>query len=165
MIVTDAWLPALPPVPITMGRQAKISGASLASYVFKIRAVKVALIIKISNHGILCTYILKTLVSKYGLSDGVTELIKEISSVASSVNTFKASSIVTMPTSLFSLSTTGTASKPYFESIFAVSSLSVCVLTYIKFVNIKVWISSFISCISKDFTVTTPSNSLVSSIT
>ena len=58
----------------------------------------------------------------YGCSDGSIAAIFSISSVASSSMTSHASSNVTMPTSRFSVSTTGSARKSYFENICATTS-------------------------------------------
>ena len=60
---------------------------------------------------------------------GVTAAINWKSSSVSSCMTSMASSTVTMPTSLFSASTTGMARKPYLLICFATSSLSSCVET------------------------------------
>ena len=86
--------------------------------------VKVADTISKSSHGILFSHMLKTPVFKYGLSFGVIAAIFSISSVASSSMTSIASSTVTIPTSLPSLSTTGSASTSYFENVCATISLS-----------------------------------------
>ena len=78
--------------------------------------------IRTSNHGILLLAWAKEEVSKYVFSLGATAAIFVISSVASSITTSMASSTVTMPTSLLSVSITGSARRSYFLKSPATSS-------------------------------------------
>ena len=98
-----------------------------------IEPVKAAETVSTRSHGMRFLNISRTESFIYGLSDGVTAPILSISSVASSRMTFITSSTVTMPTSLSSLSTTGSTMLPYFVNTFATSSLSSSVLTDMMF--------------------------------
>ena len=104
MTAVDAWLPELPPVPISIGMNAASATcvASASSKCVTIMPVNVADSIKNISHGIRFFQMSTALVREYGLSDGV-------SSVASCSMTSMTSSTVTMPTRQPSLSTTGIA--------------------------------------------------------
>ena len=102
--VTEAWLPELPPVSISMGMNevSTTCAASAFSKLVMIMPVKVAETMSRSSQGMRCFQISKTLERRYSCSDGSIAAIFSISSVASSSSTSTASSIVTIPTSLSS---------------------------------------------------------------
>ena len=87
-----------------------------------IRPVNVAEIMSIRSHGTRLSQIFQTLVFKYGLSLGVIAAIISKSSVASSSMTSRMSSMVIMPTILFSPSTTGSEIRSYFLIVWDASS-------------------------------------------
>ena len=124
MMMALAWPPALPPVSISIGINAVSTTYLLNAFSNDVMMlpVKVAEIINSKSHGILFLYASKTVVFKYGLSDGITAAIFSISSVVSSSRMSTTSSTVMMPTSLSSLSTTGMAVNSYFLNIRATSS-------------------------------------------
>ena len=130
-----------------------------------IKPVNVAETSKIKSQGSLDLKIVNTFVCKYGFEVGIIAEILLISSLASSLMTSMASSTVTIPTILFSLSTTGMESKSYFESRFATSSLSVFVCANMKFSSIKSPILSSGSCKMISFAETMPSKTLLLSVT
>ena len=95
--------------------------------------VKVAEIMRSSSQGMRDLKVSRVLVLRYGLSEGSMAAIFSMSSVVSSCRTSMASSMVTMPTSRPSVSTTGRARKSYLLRAWAVSSWSSRVWTQMKF--------------------------------
>ena len=131
MMDTQACEPELPPVSISMGMNAVRHGraASEFSNLVMTMPVSVAETISSSSHGIRFFQISTGVERIYGCSDGSIAAIFSMSSVASSSMTSMASSKVTMPTSRFSVSTTGRARKLYLLNIWATCSLSSSVPT------------------------------------
>ncbi len=113
MAIVELWLPALPPVPVRIGMDAvrPVTTASISSNEEIIEPVRVAEIMRTKSQPILFLTRVKTGVLRYSSSDGKRAAIFSKSSVVSSSMISKMSSIVTIPTSLFSLSTTGTARR------------------------------------------------------
>ena len=94
--------------------------------------------IRKNSHGRRLFTCCMTDVSRYSVVvSSTTPAILSISSVVSSSMTSKMSSIVTIPTSLSSLSTTGMARKPYLWNISDTSSWSSYTLTLTKSVRIR----------------------------
>ena len=140
MIVALAWPPELPPVSMSIGINAvsTMSADSLSSNEVIIIPVNVALIIKRRSQGIRDLNVSKMPILRYGFSVVRTmAFILWISSVFSSCNTSIASSNVIIPTSLSSISTTGSARKLYLSKRLAAISLSSWVFTKMIFVSIK----------------------------
>ena len=124
-------------ISIGMNDVRMMFAASAASNFPIISCVKTAESIKSSSHGMRLLYRSVTLSRGYGLSDGVIAAIFSMSSVASSRITSIASSTVTIPTSLFSPSTTGMTVKSYFANISATTAISSSVPTEITFSSIR----------------------------
>ena len=159
MIVTDDCEPELPPVPMSIGMNAvsTIEAARLDSNELMIIPVNVAEIMSMRSHGIRLIKISHTVSLSYGLSVvGVIAATFWISSVASSSMTSIASSTVTIPTSRFSLSTTGTARKLYLLNTCTTFSWSSRVLTEMTFVSIRFSIVSSSSAKRRLLIVTIP---------
>ena len=92
--------------------------------------------------------------------------ILAISSLASSCRMLMASSMVTMPTSRFSASTTGMARKPYFSNRWETSSWSVVVVTLTTLVSIRSRMGSAVSLASTSArSDTTPTSLRLPSVT
>ena len=104
-------------------------------------------------------------VFRYSSSLGAIPAIFSKSSVFSSCKTSTASSTVIMPTSLSSLSTTGSDIMSYLENSFATSSLSSSVCAWITFVFIMSPTLAFGSASSSSLMVTTPSSCFSPDIT
>ncbi len=134
------WLPAFPPVSISIGIKLTRIGitAKAASYRAKIPPVIMLLTISTSSHKILFFASSKTPVFKYGFSLGCMAAIFWKSSVASSSSTSTISSMVTIPTSRFSLSTTGRERRSYFKNRSATASRSSVVTALITLPSI-IW--------------------------
>ena len=100
IIMVLLWLPALPPVSVSMGIKVTRSGitAKAASYFARIPPVIMLLIIRINSQAILFLASWKTPVFKYGFSLGSMAAIFSKSSVASCSMTSTTSSTVTIPT-------------------------------------------------------------------
>ena len=111
MMVEVLWLPALPPASVSMGMYAvsTVTAASASSYPRMTMLEKVALIIRNSSHGARLLYRSHSTLLEVGLVGGADGVHLAISSLASSCMIEIASSIVTIPTRRFSLSTTGMA--------------------------------------------------------
>ncbi len=139
--------PELPPVSNIMGINVTSSGiAEIAASNFpKIEPVIVPAIMSMRSQIIRFFTIVNTLVLRYGVSRGCIAAICSISFVASSSMTSTISSTVTIPTSLFSLSTTGSVVMSYFENIPATVSLSsvVTALTILVSIMSEICVSSF----------------------
>ena len=154
------WLPALPPVSVSMGINVTSSGiaAMAASYRPRIPPVIMPEIISTSSHTMRCLARENTPVFRYGLSDGAMAAIFSKSSVASCSITSTASSTVTMPTKRPSASTTGNDRKPYRCSSRTASSWSVPVATEMTPSSITSLTSWLSRASSRLRTVTTPSS-------
>ena len=85
-IETEAWLPALPPVSISIGIKpvSTTDAASASSNELMMLPVNVAETIRISSHGMRFFHVANTPVFMYGRSVGVIAAMTSISSVASS---------------------------------------------------------------------------------
>ncbi|OPZ32418.1 MAG: hypothetical protein BWY99_02778 [Synergistetes bacterium ADurb.BinA166] len=109
----EAWVPELPPVPISMGMK-KASATTLSSaneYLCSTRVEKSWVTMQIRSHDSLLRARVKTPACRYSRSTGLMPAIRSKSSVVSSWMTSIMSSKVRIPTILSSLSTTGRACR------------------------------------------------------
>ena len=167
MIMVLLWLPALPPVSVSMGIKVTSSGitANAASYLARILPVIMLLTIRIKSQASLFFARTNTPVFRYGFSLGIMAAIFSKSSVASCSMTSTTSSTVTIPTRRSSWSTTGRLKRSYLRKLSATSSWSSVVTALITWVSMMLPMTSSYGFISRSFTVTTPSNVRFASIT